>query len=293
MRWFVTGSEGQLGSALRQRLSAAGESFFGKDLELDVADAGAVRRELERLPGGPPDLLVNAAALTHVDRCEAEPELARRINAEAPAGLARLCGELGVRFVHISTDYVFDGEARAPYPVDAEARPTSVYGETKWQGERDVRALAPDALIVRTSWVFGRGRNFVAAVLAQAEQVARAGKGQLRVVDDQRGRPTYALDLAEAIRLLVDAGHTGVFHVANDGEATWWDVARAALDHAGHAEVPIERIGTPSLSLPAPRPSYSVLDLSKAREAGVPMRPWQQALRAYLESADSPLDRAA
>ena len=148
-------------------------------------------------------------------------------------------------------------------------------------------ALDPSALVVRTSWVFGRGRNFVVAILEQARRVA-AGEGALRVVDDQRGRPTYALDLAGAIEHLVERGARGVYHVANEGEATWWEVARAALDLRGLRDLPIARISTEELDLPAPRPTYSVLDLSKAREAGVPMRPWREALAAYLASGDAP-----
>ncbi|MAE93155.1 MAG: dTDP-4-dehydrorhamnose reductase [Deltaproteobacteria bacterium] len=285
MRWFVTGSEGQLGTALRRRLGELGEPCWGRDLELDVADPEAVADELASLPGGPPEVLVNAAAFTQVDRCEQEPELAARINALAPAGLARLCSERGIRFVHISTDYVFDGEGEKPYREEDPPAPRSVYGHTKWQGERAAMAECSELLLVRTSWVFGRGRNFIAAILGQAERVA-AGEGALRVVDDQRGRPTYAQDLAEAIRVLVAGGHRGLFHFANDGEASWWDLARAVLDRSGYGGLEIERIATLALDLPAPRPRYSVLDLGKARKAGVPMRPWQEALEAYLASED-------
>ncbi len=288
MRWFVTGSEGQLGVALRRNLAARGESVDGRDLELDIADAGAVAAELEGLPGGPPEVLINAAAFTHVDRCEQEPELAQRVNATAPAGLARLCRERGIRFVHVSTDYVFDGVSSEPYPVDAPAGPTSVYGRTKWEGEERVRSLDPDALIVRTSWVFGRGRNFIAAILGQAAKIHAEGEGALRVVDDQRGRPTYAADLANALVLLVLAGHTGTWHFANDDEATWWDLARAALDETGFGGLEIERIDTRSLDLPAPRPAYSVLDLTGTREAGIPIPTWRDALRSYLASDDAP-----
>ncbi len=286
-RWFVTGSEGQLGSALRRQIQARGDVFHGRDLELDVADAAAVEAELLGLEGGPPDLLVNAAAFTHVDRCEEEPELAGRVNAEAPAGLARLCVRHGIRFVHVSTDYVFDGEASRPIPEEAPPSPRSVYGRTKWEGERAVLGADPNALVVRTSWVFGRGRNFVGAVLEQAQRALAEGSG-LRVVDDQRGRPTWAEDLATAILFLLEWGATGLVHFANDGEATWWDLAREALDLRGFDAVPIERIATGALGLPAPRPRYSVLDCTKARSAGVPMRPWREALAAYLETPEAP-----
>lgn len=283
----MTGSEGQLGSALRAQLGVRGDVFHGRDLELDVTDTDAVETELKGLAGGLPEVLVNAAALTHVDRCEQEPDLAHKVNALAPAGLARLCKRLGIRFVHISTDYVFDGEAEHPIAEDASPAPRSVYGKTKRDGEKLALEEDPGSLILRTSWVFGRGRNFVGAVLGQAEKAAAEGGG-LRVVDDQTGRPTWAEDLATAILVLVDADEHGIFHVTNDGEATWWDVARAALDLRGFEAVPIDRITTQALDLPAPRPRYSVLDCSKARAAGVPMRPWREALAAYLEGPDAP-----
>jgi dTDP-4-dehydrorhamnose reductase len=234
---------------------------------------------------------LNAAAFTHVDRCEREPEAARRGNAIAPAVLARACADAGgVRLVHVSTDYVFAGDARRPYREDDPPSPRSVYGRTKLDGERAVLAAAPDSLVVRTSWVFGAGRNFVAAVLAQAARRRDGSEsGPLRVVDDQRGRPTYAVDLAEAIVDLVDAGASGLVHFANAGVATWWDLARHALDEAGHADVAIERIPSASLRVDAPRPAWSVLDTTRAEGFGVKTRPWQEAVVAYLRSDHSPL----
>ena len=143
---------------------------------------------------------------------------------------------------------------------------------------------------MRTSWVFGRGRNFIAAILSQAqERRRRQDRTPLRVVDDQRGRPTYAADLAAGIRALVEVKASGLYHLANHGEATWWEVARASLDEAGFGDLEVDRIQTRDLSLPAPRPSYSVLDCSKAEALGVRPRGWRDALQAYLRSSDSPL----
>ena len=146
-------------------------------------------------------------------------------------------------------------------------------------------AVSADNLVVRTSWVFGRGRNFVAAILAQAAKGA-----PLRVVDDQRGRPTYAGDLAPALVALVEGDARGLYHLAGGGEATWWEVARAALDHIGRSAVPVERIATTDLDLDAPRPAYSVLDCSRAKRLGVELRPWREALVAYLDSDDAPVE---
>jgi dTDP-4-dehydrorhamnose reductase len=146
---------------------------------------------------------------------------------------------------------------------------------------------SPQHLVVRSSWIFGPGRNFVRAVLAQAEK-RRSGEqgGPLRVVDDQRGSPTSAQDLAEGICALVERGARGLLHLANAGEASWWDLARTALDGAGYADLGIERIATAELGLPAERPRYSVLDVSRAARLGVALRPWREALAAYLASPD-------
>jgi dTDP-4-dehydrorhamnose reductase len=290
MRWIVTGSQGQLGSCLVRSL----EGDPGEELaracshrELDVADPRAVARLLEGL-APPPDVLVNAAAFTAVDRCESEGEVAMRVNGEAPGHLARLCKQEGIRLVHVSTDYVFDGEGTRPYTEEAKPDPRSAYGRSKLAGERRVLETSPAFLVVRTSWVFGPGRNFVEAILRQA-RLRREGEasGPLRVVDDQEGCPTYAADLAEGIRALVAAGAGGLVHLSNGGACTWWDFARAILDEAGHGELEIERGRTEELDLPAPRPRYSVLDCSRAASLGVVLRPWRDALRDYLRSRAS------
>jgi dTDP-4-dehydrorhamnose reductase len=290
--WVVSGCGGQLGLALTDRLARAGEDVRATShAELDVAEPRAVNAFVASLPSGA--VWLNAAAFTHVDRCEREPEAARRGNALAPRVLAAACVEAGIRLVHVSTDYVFPGDATRPYRETDPTGPRSVYGRTKLEGEQAVLAASPDFLVVRTSWVFGRGRNFIASILAQAA-ARRQGRaaGPLRVVDDQRGRPTYAEDLAGALCRLVEVGARGLYHVANAGEATWWELARASLDEAGHPGLEIERIRTGDLELAAPRPAWSVLDCSKAEAAGVHMRPWRDALRAYLGSDHSPIHAA-
>ncbi|HEY8153276.1 MAG TPA: dTDP-4-dehydrorhamnose reductase [Myxococcota bacterium] len=289
-RWVVAGCLGQLGHALTGELSAQGRAVVAAgDLpELDIADRAGLLRFLEGLAA--PLVVVNAAAFTHVDRCEREPAAAWRANVEGPERLAEICQERGYRLVHVSTDYVFAGDGTRPYREDDPPAPRSEYGRSKLEGERRVLARCPSALVVRTSWVFGRGRNFIAAILAQARERRLTGAATpLRVVDDQRGRPTYAVDLAAGIRTLVEADARGLYHVANLGEATWWEVARASLDEAGFGDLGIDRIQTQDLSLPAPRPKYSVLDSSKAEALGVRPRGWRDALRAYLRSSDSPL----
>jgi len=289
-RWVIAGCRGQLGQAFDALLASRGcQPAASGDLpELDIADEAS----LERLFAGlePPLVVLNAAAMTQVDRCEREPEAAMRANADAPERLAKLCAARGFGLVHVSTDYVFSGVAQRPYREDDAPAPASQYGRSKLAGEQRVLACLPSALVVRTSWVFGRGRNFVAAILAQAAEKRRQGdRTPLRVVDDQRGRPTWAVDLAAGISTLVEAGARGLYHVANRGEATWWELARACLDEAGFGELAVDRIRTQDLSLPAPRPTYSVLDCSRAEALGVRPRSWKDALRAFLRSPDSPL----
>ena len=290
--WVVTGSRGQLGTALVARLERAGIPVRAADLEVDIADPEAVARFLDAPPR--PKVVANAAAYTHVDRCEREPDTADRANRVGPAVLARACREIGAKLVHVSTDYVFPGAGSKPYAETDPTGPRSCYGRTKLAGERAVQETCDDALVLRTSWVFGRGRNFLAAILAQAAD-RRSGKadGPLRVVDDQLGRPTYAVDLAEGLQRLVEADARGLYHLANAGEATWWDLARLCLDEAGFADLGVERIRTRDLDLPAERPAFSVLDCSKAEALGIALRPWQEAVRAYLHSQDSPLAATA
>lgn len=281
--WLITGAGGQLGRCLVERLRARRMLAGAPDrAELDVTDRDAVRRAILAAPGGPPAVVVNTAAMTHVDRCEAEPEAAQLANALAPGWLAEASCEAGAAFVTLSTDYVFDGTAQRPYREDDPTGPRSVYGRTKLEGEERARAAHPEALVVRTAWVFGPGRNFVRTILEAAARAQRGEGPPLRVVDDQRGSPTWAGHLADALLALVERGATGIYHVANSGSATWWELARAAVDAWGHPELPIEKVTTAEFPRPAPRPAWSVLDLGKAERAGLRMPGWPEGLRAYL-----------
>lgn len=288
MRFAVTGSKGQLGRCLVADLEAGGEDRLAvawAHSDLDLVQGAQVSRLFDDLPGGPPDVLVNAAAFTAVDRCESESELAMRVNGEAPGLLAEVCAEAGVRLVHVSTDYVFGGEGRAPFDEQAPTAPACEYGRSKLEGERRVLAASPRHMVVRTSWVFGPGRNFVVAILGQA-RLRRSGEvtGPLRVVNDQIGCPTYAADLAQGIRALARAGTEGLVHLCNQGATSWFDFARAILDGSGFRDLAIDPIATRELDLPAARPPYSVLDCSRAAALGVALRPWREALGAYLAS---------
>jgi dTDP-4-dehydrorhamnose reductase len=259
-RVLVTGAAGQVGRALRAHLPGA---VFLDRAALDVCDPAAVRDAF-----GPGDVVVHAAAKTDVDGCERDPDAAFASNAEA----ARSVAGTGARVIHLSTDYVFDGTSGAAYAEDDPVNPLSVYGRSKLEGERAVLAR-PGNLVVRTSWVYGDGRNFFRAVLA-AERAGRT----LRVVDDQRGRPTAAADLARALAYLLSRGVSGVVHVTGDGEpCTWADLAELAVGH------PVVRISTAEFGAPAPRPRSSVLALERARALGVPLADWHDSVRRYLE----------
>lgn len=288
-RWIIAGHEGQLGRALVRALAASPgrEIVAAVDLpELDIADADAVEA---LVAANPADFVVNAAAFTHVDRCESERDAAHRANAVGPGVLARACARACIRLAHVSTDYVFAGDRETPYSEEDQPAPISVYGRTKREGEEQVLAGAADALIVRTSWVFGEGRNFIGAILEQgAARRDGSRSGPLAVVDDQRGCPTYAEDLAAAIVTLLEGGASGLYHVCNAGVATWWDLARLSLDLGGQADLPIDRLRTEDLALAAPRPRWSVLNCNKAEAAGIRRRSWQEAVREYLESDFSP-----
>jgi dTDP-4-dehydrorhamnose reductase len=295
MRWIVTGSGGQLGRCLVSRLRADPRHELvrhASHAEIDIADPAAVAGLFEGLAGapgtGPVDVLANAAAFTAVDRCESEPELAKRVNADGPRLLATRCRGAGVRMLHVSTDYVFDGRSRRPYREEDATGPRTVYGRSKLAGERAVLETNSDSLVVRTSWVFGPGRNFVGAILRQA-WLRRRGEvaGPLKVVDDQSGCPTYAADLAEAMCQLAAVPEArGLLHLCNEGAVSWWDFARAILDLSGFEELGIDRIRSESLKLPAERPPYSVLDCTRAAGLGVRLRPWREALASYLESPE-------
>jgi dTDP-4-dehydrorhamnose reductase len=275
-RALVTGAAGMLGSDVVTALAASGWSVVPRaKADLDVTDEEAVRRALSDVR---PDVVVNCAAFTRVDDSEIDPR-AMAVNAAAVDLLAAECLVRGAGLVHVSTDFVFDGAKGAPYREDDETAPLSAYGRSKREGE-EAALRAPHALVVRSSWLFGRsGWNFVEAILKQVE----SGRNELAVVADQTGRPTATPDLAEAIAALLQTGATGIYHFANRGEASWWDFARAILDLSGREDVPIRAIDSASLARPAARPAYSVLDTTRyeKRTAGT-IRPWRDALAEYL-----------
>ena len=277
-RYLVTGAAGQLGADLLRVLAATtgAEAVGMSRAELDVADPAAVEKAVVDVR---PDVVVNAAAYTAVDAAEQDEETAAAVNAGGPANLARVCALHGGSIVHVSTDYVFAGDATSPYGTDAPTGPRSAYGRTKLAGERALTDLLPErSWVVRTAWVYGEtGGNFVRTMVRLAGQ-----RETLDVVDDQRGSPTWSRDLAGALVTLAgSAAPPGVYHATNSGDTTWYGLARAVFAEIGADPDRVRPTTTDRFPRPAPRPAYSVLSDASWRAAGLPpLRPWDQALHA-------------
>ena len=287
--WLVTGARGQLGHDLLAVLAGrAGDrvTAVGR-AELDLTDEQAVRTGVRDWLVGVRDrgeraVLVNAAAYTAVDAAETDEGTAQLVNGDAPGWIAQELAGLG-RLVHVSTDYVFDGTATEPYPVDAPTAPRSVYGRTKAAGERAVALAGGNATTVRTAWVYGQhGGNFV-RTMARLEQE----RPTVSVVTDQVGSPTWSLDLARGLVALGDRPEPAppVLHYTNTGAASWWELARAVFELRGADPARVLPTTTDAFPRPAPRPAYSVLDTAAWTSAGLPApRPWRTALTEALHS---------
>ena len=263
MKILVTGCNGQLGRELRDVLEerVPGVTDYVDVDTLDITDAQAVRERLER---GGYTHVVNCAAYTAVDRAEEEKIECMTANADGVRNLAAAAADTGAKLLHISTDYVFDGTGHRPYNESDKPAPTSHYGVSKRRGETALLSFAPEAIIIRTGWLYSpHGNNFVKTMLRLARE-----KGKLRVVADQIGTPTYARDLAEMIAVMVLAPQwiAGTYHYSDEGVASWYDFAQAIVDIAGLAgTVTVKPIATEDYPTAATRPYYSVLDKSKIR----------------------------
>jgi len=270
-RWLVVGSRGMLGTDLMSALE--GRDATGVDIgEIDITREASVD---DVLPGF--DVVVNCAAYTAVDAAEEHEEVARLVNGEGPAHLAAACARTGALLVQISTDYVFDGTASAPYPEDARLCPAGAYGRTKAAGERAVRELLPErGLILRTAWLYGaHGPNFVRTIAGLESE-----REVIDVVDDQRGQPTWSTHLAERVVACVDAGvPPGTYHATSSGETTWYGLARRVFELLGADPERVRPTTTDRFPRPAPRPAYSVLGHGRWADVGLaPLPHWAAAL---------------
>lgn len=279
MRVLITGANGQLGGAL-QRTAPAWADINAIDVEdVDLTDAAMLTA---RLVVEAPDLIINAAAFTAVDRAESDEALARAINVDAVDVMVKAMAETGGKIVHVSTDYVFDGTVSQPYPPEAPRNPQSAYGRTKAEGEDKLR---PDDLLVRTAWVYeAGGANFVRTMIRLMKD-----REELQVVADQIGSPTWATGLARTIWALVEKGATGTFHHSDDGAISWHDFAVAIAEEAQQlgllARIPrIQAITTANYPTPAKRPAFSLLDCRATRAfLGDELVPWRTNLRLMLK----------
>lgn len=285
MRVLVLGSGGQVGSALLRTTGRDGVAMTGlTHAQLDIADRDAVERAIGASQS---DLVVNAAAHTAVDRAESERDAAMRVNRDGAGFVAEACARAGAALVHLSTDYVFDGNARTPYPEDAPTAPLSVYGRSKAEGESAVRARLERHIILRSAWVYGcNGRNFVKTMLELGQN-----RSELRVVSDQQGSPTSARQTADAIAAIarrIAAGTVpwGTYHFAGTGVTSWHGFAEAIFEIAarnGRRAPRIIPVATADYPTAARRPAYSALDCAKiAGSFGIATRPWREALEQML-----------
>lgn len=278
MKILVLGAQGMLGKDLVAILSAENHVFDRDIDDFDITDQKRVQKEIEALH---PQIVINAAAYTDVDGCESKRELAFSVNSEGARSVAMGCAAARAKMIHLSTDYVFDGFSKIPYREEDPPAPLNVYGSSKLQGERNIQEILKDYLIIRTAWLYGRlGKNFVDTILWQAGQ-----QKELRVVNDQRGTPTFTKDLSLAIKRLSRAEARGILHITNSGSCTWFEFAQQILREKSYAnrDIQVIPISSAELARPAKRPAYSVMDCRRYEQiTGNKMRPWEEALKDYL-----------
>jgi dTDP-4-dehydrorhamnose reductase len=274
----VTGANGQLGKELSELAPLYPQFnfvFLTKE-DLSIHESEAVKNFFKSTR---PQYCINCAAYTAVDKAESAKELAFRVNAEAVGVLAFACRKNNTKFIHISTDYVFDGTATIPYKEDSPTNPQSIYGASKLEGEKRAMQLNPDSIIIRTSWVYSEfGKNFVKTMMKLMSE-----KAEINVVNDQFGSPTYAADLAEVIVNIIVNWVPGIYHFSNNGIITWYDFAIAIKELSGRS-CKINPIPTEHFPTPAARPAYSVLDKTKIQQTfGIKLKDWKESLAICME----------
>ena len=306
---LVTGKDGQVGFELLRSLAGLGQMIAVGRQQMDLSDPDAIRRVVRETK---PDLIVNAAAYTAVDRAESEPELAQAVNGTAPGILAEEAKRQGAALIHYSTDYVFDGTKGMPYTEDDKPRPINVYGRTKLAGERAIQSVGGPHLILRTSWIYGaRGKNFLLTILRLARE-----REELSIVNDQLGAPTWSRALAKATcDILKRLGYArpgfgeacaeqgGIYHLSAGGQTSWYGFAAAILAHAasaraGQPEFVLPRIAvlkpipTEQYPTPARRPRYSVLENAKLRRTfGLSLPDWKANLAECMSGGQNSATR--
>lgn len=288
MNILVTGANGQLGHEMQLVAKTSKHHFIFTDVcegyrPLDITDPKAIRALVTEERIG---CIINCAAWTNVDKAETAGDIVETLNGQAPALLAQAMKETGGLLVHISTDYVFGGDPyNTPCHEDQKGTPTGVYGLTKLHGEQNIISTGCDYIILRTAWLYSEfGHNFVKTMLQLT-----ATKPQLKVVFDQAGTPTYALDLARAIMQIVEdgayKGHSGIYHFSNEGVTSWYDFTKKIAEIAGHHQCDIQPCHSDEYPSPVKRPAYSVLDKTKIKETfGIRVPYWEDSLRACMNN---------
>lgn len=290
MKILITGAKGQLGTQIIKMISSGNSELgpideiyenaevIGVDIDtLDIANLDAARKYIIEVK---PDVIINCAAYTNVDGCEVNEDLAFKANTIGPRNLAVISEEIGAKLIHISTDYVFAGNGTKPYREYDLPNPNSVYGSTKYLGEQYVREFCTRYFIVRTAWLYGYyGKNFVKTIMKAAKE-----NGKLDVVDDQRGNPTNAEDLAYHLLKLALTEEYGVYHCTGTGECSWYDFACKIVEYAG-IECTVNPATSEKINRAAKRPSYSSLDNMMLRcTVGDEMRQWEEALKVFVKN---------
>lgn len=278
MKVLVTGAKGQLGFDVMNELRRQGIEGVGVDVqEMDITDEKACQAVITEAG---PDAVIHCAAYTAVDAAEDNKELCRRINAEGTRNIARVCKELDIGMMYISTDYVFNGEGERPWQPDDEREPLNTYGQMKYEGELAIEELLEKYFIVRIAWVFGiNGNNFIKTML-------RLGKEnkEVKVVDDQIGSPTYTYDLAKLLVDMIQTEQYGRYHATNEGLCSWYEFAKEIFKQAGMPEVEVSPVSSSQFPSKAKRPKNSRISKDKLEEKGFKrLPPWQDALARYLK----------
>ena len=276
MKILITGSNGMLGHDLIEVLKDKHELLLTTSKTLDITDGDSV---MDFIVKSNPDIVINSAAYTDVDGCESNPDLAYNVNGEGVKNLALACREVDCPLVHISTDYVFNGQNDRPWVEDDEIGPISIYGKSKLEGEEHIKEILEKYFIVRTAWLYGvNGRNFPRTMLELAQK-----HSEITVVYDEVGTPTYTPDLAKGISKLIETDYYGTYHLTNSGSCSWCEFARYIFDVAD-VDVNVIPVTASEFARPAPRPSYSVLENRNWVENGFePLRNYKEAIKEYIE----------
>ena len=275
MKILITGSNGMLGHDLIEVLKDKHELLLTTSKTLDITDGDSV---MDFIVKSNPDIVINSAAYTDVDGCESNPDLAYNVNGEGVKNLALACREVDCPLVHISTDYVFNGQNDRPWVEDDEIGPISIYGKSKLKGEEHIKEILEKYFIVRTAWLYGvNGRNFPRTMLELAQN-----HSEITVVYDEVGTPTYTPDLAKGISKLIETDYYGTYHLTNSGNCSWCEFARYIFEVAD-VDVNVIPVTASEFARPAPRPSYSVLENRNWVENGFePLRNYKDAIKEYI-----------